>query len=154
MECHDCGFCCSSNFPDPNWVSPLTGLLSCHFGGAKTLQARFCNDYHEPLGRTSPKPFNGFKTSWGWSKIWELGGCSQFVFVHMGVSKNSEKLQIIHLFIGIPLFSPSILGVFPLFFGSTPISSWWQLNYFLFETTDPQGFMIQFDYINVFQMGW
>ena len=34
----------------------------------------------------------------------------------MGVSKNNGTPQIIHLFIGLePLFSPSILGVLPLF---------------------------------------
>ena len=42
---------------------------------------------------------------------------------HMGVSKKNGKTpQIIHLFIGLePLFSPCILGSFPLFL-ETPIS--------------------------------
>ena len=37
----------------------------------------------------------------------------------MGVSKNMEYPQIIHSNKGFPLFSPSILGVFPLIFGNT-----------------------------------
>ena len=43
---------------------------------------------------------------------------------HMGVSKNNGVLpQIVHLFIGFPLFSPSILGFFPLFLDQHPYES-------------------------------
>ena len=47
------------------------------------------------------------------------------LLIYMGVSENSGfSPQIIHFNRGFPLFSPSILGFFPLFLVQDPYSGW------------------------------
>ena len=60
---------------------------------------------------------------WWWVNKSFLGPFKFPLQGHMGVSKNNGTPQIIHFNRGFPLFSPSILGFFPLFLGWHPYRS-------------------------------